>query len=216
MWQVIEDMEHAIQMGLRAEEIVYTFQLPHPRWNFSHRIKQTTYFPNRDGRELDYSRWQQSLIGVLMIDIEYDEEVQRSILASHDLTNLGGATCARRADAGGKAWLQEQGRSPGGVEGVCQVGSFTISRSFFCGDNIISRQCWYIEHPLIPGALRVGTSTVTLTQTWAWRRGQAPTTTVPCCHSLTWDLSTMTSTFSTLGLHCPCLLPTWSHIHCEL
>ena len=30
-WQVIEDMEHAIQMGLRAEEIVYTFQLPHPR-----------------------------------------------------------------------------------------------------------------------------------------------------------------------------------------
>ena len=29
----------------------------------------------RDGRELDYSRWQQSLIGVLMIDIEYDEEV---------------------------------------------------------------------------------------------------------------------------------------------
>ena len=29
--QVIEDMEHAIQMGLRAEEIVYTFQLPHPR-----------------------------------------------------------------------------------------------------------------------------------------------------------------------------------------
>jgi len=59
--QVIEDMEHAIQMGLRAEEIVYTFQLPHPR----------------DGRELDYSRWQQSLIGVLMIDIEYDEEVER-------------------------------------------------------------------------------------------------------------------------------------------
>ena len=29
--QVIEDMEHAIQLGLRAEEIVYTFQLPHPR-----------------------------------------------------------------------------------------------------------------------------------------------------------------------------------------
>ena len=32
----------------------------------------------RDGRELDYSRWQQSLIGVLMIDIEYDEEVGRT------------------------------------------------------------------------------------------------------------------------------------------
>ena len=75
MRQVIEDMEHAIQMGLRAEEIVYTFQLPHPRWSISHRIKQKTYFPKRDGRELDYSRWQQSLIGVLMIDIEYDEEV---------------------------------------------------------------------------------------------------------------------------------------------
>ena len=26
---------------------------------------------------MDYSRWQQSLIGVLMIDIEYDEEVER-------------------------------------------------------------------------------------------------------------------------------------------
>lgn len=59
--QVIEDMEHAISQDLRAENIVYTFQLPHPR----------------DGRALDYSRWQQSLIGVLMIDIEYDEEDDR-------------------------------------------------------------------------------------------------------------------------------------------
>ena len=48
--------------------------------------KTKTYFQNRDGRELDYSRWQQSLIGVLMIDIEYDEEVERPDLASPDLT----------------------------------------------------------------------------------------------------------------------------------
>ena len=27
-------MDHAIKLGLRAEEIVYTFQLPHPRCNF--------------------------------------------------------------------------------------------------------------------------------------------------------------------------------------
>ena len=61
---------------------MYIFQLPHPR----------------DGRELDYSRcgrnqvlgtntkinilnksrrWQQSLIGVLQVDIEYDEEEVR-------------------------------------------------------------------------------------------------------------------------------------------
>ena len=59
--EVVEDMEHAIQQQLRAENIVYTFQLPHPR----------------DGVALDYSRWQQSLIGVLMIDIEYDEEDDR-------------------------------------------------------------------------------------------------------------------------------------------
>jgi len=59
--QVIENIEEAIHTQLRAEEIVYTFQLPHPR----------------DGRELDYSRWQQSLIGVLQIDIEYDEEEVR-------------------------------------------------------------------------------------------------------------------------------------------
>ena len=32
--EMIEDMDHAIKLGLRAEEIVYTFQLPHPRCNF--------------------------------------------------------------------------------------------------------------------------------------------------------------------------------------
>ena len=39
----------------------------------------------RDGRELDYSRWQQSLIGVLMIDIEYDEEVGRTLLSNKSI-----------------------------------------------------------------------------------------------------------------------------------
>ena len=76
-----------------------------------------------------------------MIDIEYDEEVGRHDLTSPDPTNQGGAACARRADAGGEAWIQEQGRSPGGVEGVCQVGKFTISRVLFHGDNIVSRKC---------------------------------------------------------------------------
>lgn len=59
--EVIENMDHAIQQQLSAENIVYTFQLPLPR----------------EGIILDYSRWQQSLIGVLMIDIEYEEEDDR-------------------------------------------------------------------------------------------------------------------------------------------
>jgi len=58
---VIEDIEHAINMKLSAENIVYTFQLPAPREDVT----------------LDYSRWQQSLIGVLMIDIEYDQNDDR-------------------------------------------------------------------------------------------------------------------------------------------
>jgi len=39
---------------LMANQIVFVFQLPHPR----------------EGRILDYSRWQQNLIGVLQIDFE--------------------------------------------------------------------------------------------------------------------------------------------------
>jgi len=54
-------MDKAINQQLNAENLVYTFQLPHPR----------------TGAHLDYSRWQQSLIGVLLIDIEYDEEDDR-------------------------------------------------------------------------------------------------------------------------------------------
>lgn len=41
--------------NMMANEIVFTFQIPTPR----------------DGQTLDYSRWQQNLIGVLNFDIEY-------------------------------------------------------------------------------------------------------------------------------------------------
>lgn len=42
-----------------ANEIVYLFQMPLPR----------------DGKQLDYSRWQQNLIGVLQVDLAYASEV---------------------------------------------------------------------------------------------------------------------------------------------
>ncbi|XP_017474544.1 PREDICTED: protein wntless isoform X2 [Rhagoletis zephyria] len=51
-----EDIEqHYTKM---ANEIVYIFQMPLPR-----------------GEELDYSRWQQNLIGVLQVDIAYEPQV---------------------------------------------------------------------------------------------------------------------------------------------
>lgn len=42
-----------------ANEIVYVFQMPIPR----------------EGQVLDYSRWQQNLIGVLQVDIAYEKEI---------------------------------------------------------------------------------------------------------------------------------------------
>lgn len=42
-----------------ANQIVFVFQMPLPR----------------EGRQLDYSRWQQNLIGVLQADIAYDKDI---------------------------------------------------------------------------------------------------------------------------------------------
>lgn len=47
--------QHYIKM---ANEVVYLFQMPLPR----------------DGKQLDYSRWQQNLIGVLQVDLAYVAE----------------------------------------------------------------------------------------------------------------------------------------------
>ena len=53
---IAETAEH---VDLAADNVVFSFQMPHPR----------------DGVvDLDYSRWQQNLIGVLTTDIAYQEE----------------------------------------------------------------------------------------------------------------------------------------------
>ncbi|XP_050459588.1 protein wntless [Cataglyphis hispanica] len=44
----------------QAYQVVYTFQMPVPRNN----------------KQLDYSRWQQNLIGVLQVDISYNSQIQ--------------------------------------------------------------------------------------------------------------------------------------------
>ena len=45
---------------MTAENVVFAFQMPLPKNNM----------------HLTFSRWQQSLIGVLSLDIEYEEEVK--------------------------------------------------------------------------------------------------------------------------------------------
>jgi hypothetical protein len=55
---------------LKANELVFAFQMPIPRNNMI----------------LDYSRWQQNLIGVLQFDIEYhsDAEMEERVLVTID------------------------------------------------------------------------------------------------------------------------------------
>lgn len=58
------------QEYLKANELVFAFQIPLPRNNMT----------------LDYSRWQQNLIGVLQFDIEYhsDAEMEERVLVTID------------------------------------------------------------------------------------------------------------------------------------
>ena len=46
--------------GITANQIVFSFWLPHPR----------------DFQQLDFSRWQQSLLGILLLHIQYDEKIE--------------------------------------------------------------------------------------------------------------------------------------------
>ncbi|XP_040576781.1 protein wntless [Lepeophtheirus salmonis] len=55
------DDNETMPPGLTAENVVFTFQLPLPKENSS----------------LDFSRWQQTLIGILSADIVYEDEVER-------------------------------------------------------------------------------------------------------------------------------------------
>ena len=53
-------MEEQEYGHMTAENVVFAFQMPLPKNNM----------------HLTFSRWQQSLIGVLSLDIEYEEEVK--------------------------------------------------------------------------------------------------------------------------------------------
>ena len=55
----IHSLEEQEYGHMTAENVVFAFQMPLPKNNM----------------HLTFSRWQQSLIGVLSLDIEYEEEV---------------------------------------------------------------------------------------------------------------------------------------------
>ncbi|KAF7993336.1 hypothetical protein HCN44_006396 [Aphidius gifuensis] len=55
-----DDREHDHENRYKAFQVVYTFQMPIPR----------------SGMILDYSRWQQNLIGVLQIDMDFSNQLQ--------------------------------------------------------------------------------------------------------------------------------------------
>ena len=57
--QRIHSLEEQEYGHMTAENVVFAFQMPLPKNNM----------------HLTFSRWQQSLIGVLSLDIEYEEEV---------------------------------------------------------------------------------------------------------------------------------------------
>ena len=46
--------------GITANQIVFSFWLPHPR----------------DNQQLDFSRWQQTLMGVLILEVGYDPKFE--------------------------------------------------------------------------------------------------------------------------------------------
>jgi len=56
--KMLDKIDEAASAQLTADDLVFSVQLPLPRF----------------GKQLDYSRWQQNLIGVLTMDIEYQEE----------------------------------------------------------------------------------------------------------------------------------------------
>lgn len=58
--EAVDMTKHHIESQYQAYQVVYTFQMPLPR----------------SGNELDYSRWQQNLIGVLHIENVYHSQLQ--------------------------------------------------------------------------------------------------------------------------------------------
>ena len=54
------DDPEIIEHGWTANQIVFSFWLPHPR----------------DFQQLDFSQWQQNLLGVLLLEIKYDKDVE--------------------------------------------------------------------------------------------------------------------------------------------
>ena len=65
--QRINSLEAQEYPDMAAENVVFVFQMPLPK----------------HGMHLAFSRWQQNLIGVLSLDIEYEEEVRVFIIFYH-------------------------------------------------------------------------------------------------------------------------------------
>lgn len=55
----------------------------------------------REGKQLDYSRWQQTLIGILQTDIAYNEDV---ILESHAIVTLDARLAYRNKGDADNDW----------------------------------------------------------------------------------------------------------------
>lgn len=58
----VESLEDKVvqDKGISANQIVFSFWLPHPR----------------DFQQLDFSRWQQNLLGILLLEIQYDQKIE--------------------------------------------------------------------------------------------------------------------------------------------
>ncbi|EFN73869.1 Integral membrane protein GPR177 [Camponotus floridanus] len=75
----VDDTHFSSDTHQQPYQIVYTFQMPVPRNNL----------------DLDYSRWQQNLIGVLQVDIRYNSEVE---IARRTLITLDARLAYRSKD----------------------------------------------------------------------------------------------------------------------
>ncbi|CAD7094053.1 unnamed protein product [Hermetia illucens] len=74
--------QHDVKM---ANQIVFVFQMPIPR----------------EGHVLDYSRWQQNLIGVLQVDIAYDNDV---LVDSHAVVTIDARLAYRNKEDSDYDW----------------------------------------------------------------------------------------------------------------
>lgn len=85
----VDDLDdpEIIEQGFTANQMVFSFWLPHPR----------------DFQQLDFSRWQQNLLGVLLLDIKYDSQVE---LEDDATITLDVRVSTREKDEDVNAWKE--------------------------------------------------------------------------------------------------------------